>query len=63
MKYRIETIEIPEHDGIAQQGSEGRDLPDRRIIHVFGAGPTQTGKPNIPSVRVLTEEGHLRISG
>jgi hypothetical protein len=56
MKYRIETIEIPEHDGIARQGSEGRDLPGRRIIHVFGAGSQSPGRPHIPSVRVLTEE-------
>lgn len=48
MKYRIETIQIPAHGGIAQPDSESRDLGSRRIVHVIEA--------NGNLLKVLTEE-------
>lgn len=54
MKYRIETIDVPEHGGPALQDSKNCDLKPRRIIHVFGEGPGSL--TSIKRVRVLTEE-------
>jgi hypothetical protein len=48
VKYRIETIAVPEHGGIAQPGSESRDLKGRRIVQVLDH---KGGR-----LRVLTEE-------
>jgi hypothetical protein len=48
VKYRIETIEVPEHGGIAQPNSQSRELKGRRIVQVLGHKGGQ--------LRVLTEE-------
>jgi hypothetical protein len=57
MKYRIESIHIPETGGIAHPGDsndQNRELKGRRIVHVLEVSPTVGGGG--VSARVLTEE-------
>lgn len=63
MKYRVETISIPEHAGIAHPedpNDKHQDLKGRRIVHVIGV-EQQNGGGNV-RVRVLTEEDGPRLA-
>jgi hypothetical protein len=57
MKYRIENVHIPISQGVARDGDEQRELPGRRIIHVFGPSQNQrTAGGDGRVLEVLTEE-------
>jgi hypothetical protein len=56
MKYRIETIHIPETGGVARPedpNDQSRELKGRRIVHVLDVAPSVGGGA---SARVLTEQ-------
>jgi hypothetical protein len=41
--YRVETIHIPEYNGVGESSDEARELMGRRIIHVFSSAPARDG--------------------
>ena len=59
VKYRIETVSIPVHSGVATPGNSSdsfRELDGRRIIHVLNFNADKV--PNLQETRVtvITEE-------